>query len=385
MEGDYLKNNTQNASSAAFSTTGPVAYVYGPAGFTAFQITLWSTIAFLGVVGNILVCLVILGRLRKTRMNYYLLSLAIADLGVLIGLYPMSVVKYISPHRWVLGRVVCSYVMPTEEIFFGASVWSITVIAVERYINIAGPRRYRFGQTSHLRTRLMIVGVWLLSFLVSSVPLYPIMNDKPICAPIWPTPVMSYTYLTSLIVVWYILPLAVIAFTYVKIRQRVRDSVAFHDRMVRNDGHTNSETSHSNRATARRMWRKNGKTRRILTPLVILFTVTMFPLNALRVFLFIKPEFVMNKYFNLVLGQIGLFVIVNSSANPLVYYITSREFKEAFKAVLASLKERIKVLNQYTLRAPSSLWSSRKSDERKGEQAATVHNTASKFQDKLPQ
>ena len=92
-----------------------------------FQITLWSTIVFLGVVGNLLVCFVILSQAKmKTSMNYYLLSLATADLGVLLIVYPMAVLKYLFPFRWLLGKQACYYLYPTVEVFFGASVWSIT-------------------------------------------------------------------------------------------------------------------------------------------------------------------------------------------------------------------------------------------------------------------
>ena len=376
MLGDHSENETLNASSSDPSPPMGVSYVYGPSGVTEFQITLWSSVAVLGVIGNLLVCLVILGRLRKTSMNYYLLSLAIADLGVLICIYPIAVVKYISPTRWLLGRVVCLYVLPTEEVFFGASIWSITVIAIERYVNIAGARKYRSGQPSHLRTSLIIMVVWLTSFLVSSVPLYPFMQDEPTCHPRWPVtdgkPIMAYTYLISLIVVWYLLPLSVIAFTYMKIRERLRDSIAFRDFISCRGGHANTGMPPSRRATEKRIWRKSIKTRRILTPLVILFTLTMFPINALRTIILIKPEFILNKYYNLIMGQMTLFVIFNSSANPLVYYITSNEFKEAFKAVLKSFREKETFLNSFRLRRPFSSW--RSSRYEMEETSANLHN-----------
>lgn len=175
-------------------------------------------IVFLGVVGNILVCFVIFGWFRKICMNYYLLSLVIVDLGVLIGFYLMFVVKYISLYCWELGRVVCLYVMLMEEIFFGVFVWLIIVIVVERYINIVGFWWYWFGKIFYLRIRLMIVGVWLLFFFVLFVLLYLIMNDKLICVFVWLIFVMYYMYLIFFIVVWYIFLLVVIVFMYVKIR-----------------------------------------------------------------------------------------------------------------------------------------------------------------------
>ena len=361
---DVYNNGTHNNSSVttrnASVTQSPSfpEYLREPVAATAFQITVWSAIAFLGVIGNLLVCLVVLGRLRKTSMNYYLLSLAIADLGVLLFIYPGSVARYVSPFRWLLGEQACSYMFPTKEIFFGASIWSITAIAIERYRNIVGAKRYQFWDRSRLRTMLVIFVVWLASFLVSSVPLYPIMvydSTNEICKPDWPQTsgknVMYVTYASALIIVWYFLPLAVIAFTYVKIKERVRDSLAFRNSMEVGDCHDQTNMPNTARSREKRIWRKSNKTKRILTPLVILFAVTMFPLNALRVALLIKEDIWRNPYYNLLFGQIILFVIINSSCNPLVYYITSKEFKDAFKAIIKGLRERKNIFNQVRRRS----------------------------------
>jgi len=266
-------------------------------------------------------------------MNHYLLSLAIADLGVLVIIYPVAVCKYIEPFVWLLGETFCLYMIPTEEIFFGASIWSITAIAIERYRNIVGANRYQAWNISRARTAFGIFAVWLASFLVSCVPLYPIMiydQDASICKADWSNQSYNYTYNVALVIVWYVLPLTVITFTYVKIRQRVKESFEFR----------NSSTVTSRQKQQEKIWRKSNKTARILTPLVILFGVAMFPLNAVRLMFLIKPDIWRNKYYNLVVGLVNLFVIINSSVNPLVYYLTSKEFKEAFTKIFKGLRER---------------------------------------------
>ena len=321
-------------------TPGFPEYLLQPLGALVFQITLWSTIVFLGVVGNLLVCFLILSQAKmKTSMNYYLLSLAIADLGVLLITYPVVLLKYLFPFRWLLGKHACYYLYPTVEIFFGASVWSITAIAVERYRNIVGAKRYQIQHRSRVRAFVVIGVVWLASFLFSSVPLYPVMYYHPtleICLPAMPN-LLFQSYSIVLIVVWYALPLVIIAFTYVKIKKRVSESVTFRASMSENDDGAQAvlpETSSSKERSGKRMWRQSKKATRILTPLVILFAVTMFPLNAFRVLLLIIPEFWRNSYYNLIMGQLIMFVMINSAANPLVYYITSKEFKDAFGEIL---------------------------------------------------
>ena len=359
----------QNNTTVTNGTQSPVPwlpnYLEEPLAATVFQITLWSMVAFMGVIGNLLVCIVILRRLKKTSMNYYLLSLAIADLGVLVIIYPVAVCKYIKPFVWLLGETFCLYMIPTEEIFYGASIWSITAIAIERYRNIVGANRYQVWNRSKARTAFGIFAVWLSSFLVSCVPLYPVMKYNP-KGPIGPMcgPNMSKTYVVTyfiaLVVLWYVLPLAVITFTYVKIKQRVLVSATFRNSMAIDDNQDFTkppkQSVFSRQNKDRRLWRQSNKTKRVLTPLVILFAVTMFPVNALRIVILIDNNISMNKYYNLAIGIMSLFVIVNSAANPLVYYLTSKEFKEAYKAVLKALRGRRKDF-LYQFRRSSSRYS----------------------------
>ena len=341
-------------------TPGFQGYLHQPLGALVFQITLWSTIVFLGVVGNLLVCFVILSQAKmKSSMNYYLLSLAMADLGVLLTIYPIVLLKYLSPFRWLLGKHACHYLYPTVEVFFGASIWSITAIAIERYRNIVGAKRYQIKYTYRVRTFVVIGVVWLASFLVSSVPLYPVMAYHPtleICGTDMPK-LLFQSYTVVLIVVWYALPLVVIAFTYVRIKKRVLQSVAFRTSMSEYDDGDQavlSEDPSSKERRDKRIWRQSKKTTRILTPLVILFAVTMFPLNAFRVVTLIMPEYWKKPYYNLIVGQLIMFVMINSSANPLVYFIMSKEFKDAFNKIFNSLKRKKNFFKQFSGKGKSS-------------------------------
>ena len=364
--GDFNINETLSTPVANTSTgnvtqtPGFPEYLLQPLGALVFQITLWSTIVFLGVVGNFLVCFVILSQAKmKTSMNYYLLSLAIADLGVLIIMYPVVLLKYLFPFRWLLGKQACHYLYPTVEVFFGASVWSITAIAVERYRNIVGAKRYQIQYRSRMKTFVAIGVVWLASFLFSSVPLYPVMNYHPtleICIPAMPN-FLFQSYSIVLIVVWYALPLVVITFTYVRIKKRVLQSAVFRTSMSEHDDGNEAalQASSNKERIDKRIWRQSNKTTRILTPLVILFAVTMFPLNAFRVMALIMPEYWKKSYYNLIIGQLIMFIMINSSANPLVYYIMSKEFKGAFNKIFTSLKDKKNFFKQFSGKS-KSLW-----------------------------
>ena len=123
--------------------------------------------------------------------------------------------------------VVRETCVPLPVSYSGGILWSLclvnTAIAVERYRSIVGAKRYQIQHRSGVKTFVVIGVVWLASFLFSSVPLYPVMyyhSTLEICLPAMPN-LLFQSYSIVLIVVWYAIPLVVIAFTYVSIKKRV--------------------------------------------------------------------------------------------------------------------------------------------------------------------
>ncbi|XP_048241458.1 cholecystokinin receptor type A-like, partial [Haliotis rufescens] len=70
--------------------------------------TIINTVVFLtGIIGNTLVIQVIV-RLKsmRTRMNYFLMSLSVADLLVLLVCQPSAMLEFYGKDRWMLGEVM---------------------------------------------------------------------------------------------------------------------------------------------------------------------------------------------------------------------------------------------------------------------------------------
>ena len=64
----------------------------------------YATIFMTGVLGNMAVCLVIM---KHTATNYYLFSLAVADLVILVLGLPNELAIYWQQYPWVLGEFTC--------------------------------------------------------------------------------------------------------------------------------------------------------------------------------------------------------------------------------------------------------------------------------------
>ena len=213
-----------------------VFYYCAPLALEVFKISLQVAIAVTGVLGNMLVCIVITKRANmKTCMNLYLRNLAITDLGVLLVNFPLAANSVHNKSGWPFGRFLCLYVAPATDIFFGASIWSITVIAIERYKNIISRKVFVKKVESFKRVMVKIVLIWLVSFAVVAVPLYPffVYFPSPLsveCYPAMPSLALK-AYSVCLALFWYVLPFGIITMTYWKISAQLRQSNTFHKTM----------------------------------------------------------------------------------------------------------------------------------------------------------
>ncbi|EMP30681.1 Thyrotropin-releasing hormone receptor [Chelonia mydas] len=127
--------------------------------YQVVTILLVLLICGLGIVGNIMVVLVVLRtKHMRTPTNCYLVSLAVADLTVLVaaGLPNITESLYGS---WVYGYVGCLCITYLQYLGINASSCSITAFTVERYIAICHPIKAQFLCTFS-RAKKIIIFVW---------------------------------------------------------------------------------------------------------------------------------------------------------------------------------------------------------------------------------
>ncbi|XP_022784787.1 neuromedin-U receptor 2-like [Stylophora pistillata] len=309
------------------NVTSPVYLLHKePLAVTIFRIGFQVTLGFLGVIGNVTVCLVIIKRPKVLGpASQYLFSLAIADLCTLIFNLPIAILKEEDPFGWALGRAFCLYIMPTTETFFGAAIFSITLIGFERYVNIARTAAHARKRLSCKKRRFILLGVWASSFTVGSIPLY-VFTEYDSChrsCYISFSTTIYMTYIISLTVLWYVFPLTVIAFSYIKIAHLVSKRTASLQGMPH--GPTSLGNLHS--SSVKTMLRQKRKTYRILTPLVVLFAVSMLPLTLLRLVAMFWPDITVLPYYTILLTLMVVSTIVNSAADPVIYCIVNSEFR----------------------------------------------------------
>ncbi|XP_070763197.1 thyrotropin releasing hormone receptor 2 [Enoplosus armatus] len=115
-----------------------------------------------GIVGNIMVVLVVLTtRHMKTPTNCYLVSLAIADLTVLVAAGLPNVSDSLTG-TWIFGHAGCLGITYLQYLGINVSSCSITAFTMERYIAICHPMKAQTVCTVS-RAKRIIAGVWVFT------------------------------------------------------------------------------------------------------------------------------------------------------------------------------------------------------------------------------
>ncbi|KAF2363072.1 G protein-coupled receptor rhodopsin-like [Trinorchestia longiramus] len=143
-----------------------------------------SCMALLTIAGNTLVLLaVFMSRSLRSSTHYLIVNLAVADLLLGTAVLPFSIVLEVSG-SWMFGPVFCDVWAAVDVLCCTASIWSLCVISIDRYVGVTKPLGYNTIITKR-RVGVLMAGVWALSVAVSIVPMFgwqkPTSGDPYVC------------------------------------------------------------------------------------------------------------------------------------------------------------------------------------------------------------
>ena len=193
------------------------------------------------------------------------------------------------------------------------SVWSITLIAVDRQRAIVRGVLPKRGSIVFKSACLMVVCVCVLIILVPQYVVMDFFDYRPDfnitdCTQRWPNEEdgdeMRQAYFMSLTVFCYVLPLTIVVGTFHSISRKLRASSKF-NRTIREDYGEIDEQRHRERLRER----QNSKAKKLLIPVVIAFAVTMLPLNVFRLVVLYWKEIAQHN----ISGFISIFAFFSSS------------------------------------------------------------------------
>ncbi|XP_075977233.1 dopamine D2-like receptor isoform X1 [Anticarsia gemmatalis] len=175
----YIENNSDlNIFNETFSDAN-CTFKNGTCSDVDYNLWALSLLVFplLTLFGNVLVILsVSRERSLQTATNYFIVSLAVADLLVAVVVMPFGV-YYLFVGVWGLPAVACDCYIAIDVICSTSSIFNLVAISVDRYIAVTQPIKYA-KHKSNGRVWCMIGVAWLVSGAIGS-PVVLGLNNTP--------------------------------------------------------------------------------------------------------------------------------------------------------------------------------------------------------------
>ncbi|XP_053333892.1 5-hydroxytryptamine receptor 4 isoform X1 [Clarias gariepinus] len=301
-----------------------------------------GSVIIMTVLGNLLV-MVALSRdrqLRKKKTNYFIVSLAFADLLVALLVMPFAAIELTTGH-WSLGETFCLVRTSLDVLLTTASILHLCCIALDRYYAICcQPLVYRNKMTP-VRVSLMLGGCWVIPLFISFLPIMQNWNAIGIEDIIEERKLSHGSNRTSCIfmvnrpyalvcsAVAFYVPLGLMILAYQRIYVTAMEH-ARQIRMLRRAGSTPISTyySHEHPGSSRmKIETKAAKTLAVIMGCFCLCWAPFFITNVLDPFIQYSVPWQMWTTW-LWLGYI------NSGLNPFLYAFLNRAFRRAFLMIL---------------------------------------------------
>ncbi|XP_041109708.1 5-hydroxytryptamine receptor 4 [Polyodon spathula] len=299
------------------------------------------------VLGNLLVMVAVCKdrQLRKKKTNYFIVSLAFADLLVALVVMPFAAIELVTS-SWEYGETFCLVRTSLDVMLTTASILHLCSIALDRYYAICcQPLVYRNKMTP-LCVAFMLGGCWVIPCFISFLPIMRSWNaigieeiidsrkfsnatNETFCIFL-----VNWPYAISCSAVAFYIPLVLMVLAY----QRIYITAVEHARQIGILQRAGSacealEGSDSHSPSRMKVETKAAKTLAIIMGCFCLCWSPFFITNIIDPFIdYSVPGQMWTAW--LWLGYI------NSGLNPFLYAFLNRSFRRAFLRILCCGDER---------------------------------------------
>ena len=328
LEGNIQYYGDYNSTSYSDTEIDPNGiYIKDREIFKQYQVSLYAFPFIFGTISNVILLIILIcNKDMRTVPNMYILNLAISDIIFLTVLFSEAYANKISD-IWPKGGFMCTFVPFSRRMSVGLSAYSVAVYSFQRYRVTVYPFQVLVSSLTIWRiTVAKIFGVWIMaaSFAVPST------LSNYICEDFAGIRIITHYRFVVIfeLIVSCVLPLCVVAFSYVMTACRLAES----SRSI-------SEGTQNPQLKTRR------NTAKIVVGLSLVFMISYVPYHILwTYFIYSEKKFPSwtitgnlahsnHKFRNTYLISTG-FLLVNSCLNPVALFCTSSPFRQHLKRYL---------------------------------------------------
>ncbi|XP_012685156.1 tachykinin receptor 3-like [Clupea harengus] len=289
-----------------------------------WRVALWSvaysSVLAVAVFGNLIVIWIILAHKRmRTVTNYFLLNLAFSDASMAAFNTLINFI-YATHGDWYFGEAYCKFhnFFPVTAVF--ASIYSMSAIAVDRYMAIIHPLKPRLSATA---TKVVIMCIWALAIVLAFPLCYYSTTwktpQRTLCYVAWPRPSDDpFMYHIIVAVLIYMLPLVVMGITYTVVGRTLWGAEIPGD----------SSDNYHDQLRAKR------KVVKMMIVVVVTFAICWLPYHVYFIVTGLNKR--LNRWKSI--QQVYLFVLwlamSSTMYNPIIYCCLNGRFRAGFKQAL---------------------------------------------------
>ncbi|KAK3089191.1 hypothetical protein FSP39_001631 [Pinctada imbricata] len=286
--------------------------------------------AFLG--NSVVICVILANSAMRNVTNVFLISLAISDILIAVWNMPLMLMYHLSS-EWTHGEPLCKTISFMTSVTVFASIVTLTAVSTERYYAVCHPLKARYIRTNK-RAAIALVIIWTVAIAVSlpftwlqrvelRLALTPDadvgIRIAELCAEKYPNATLDHLHTYIIFVFWYIVPMAIMFFTYGSIAHRLWMRKPIGD----------AQESPQNIDKLKR------KIIKMLIIIVLVFGICWLPFFAIQIYRLHNSA---TYGYRIALTIIQLIGYSNSMMNPLIYGFMNQRFQQSLKAMFRKCK-----------------------------------------------
>lgn len=294
---------------------------------------IYAVVFIVALLGN---CAIILiaktkKRIRKVAFNFFIISMATADLLDAVFAVPITVLNFYIENRWfggLIGDITCKVFSFLETLSLSASVLTLAAISVDRYLAIVHVLR---KPLSKKKVKIAVFSLWLCASLLVSTYLIKYssrqMQGEYYCSGSWSsdleTNLKIYQYeVVVRFVFLYVVPLCLMAVLYSLIIRVLKRRQAFGENM-----------------SQIRIQAQNITVIKMVVTVVLLFAFCWIPNHVIFLMVAFSYQKLQCAPISVLLSLI-VPIHANGAINPCIYLIFNESYRKGLKQLLVKCRRK---------------------------------------------